>query len=74
MGSETLETITKGDAFGGAVIGRYANRIANAKFTLDGIEYNLPVNNRPNTLHGAATDGFQKYGMQRFLKKVKYLQ
>ena len=52
MGGETLETITRGDMFGGAVVGRYANRIANGKFTLDGKEYNLPINNRPNTLHG----------------------
>lgn len=51
-GGETLETIVKGDPFGGATIGRFANRIANGKFTLDGTEYNLPINNRPNTLHG----------------------
>jgi aldose 1-epimerase len=51
-GAETLDGITRGDRFGGAVIGRYANRIGNAKFTLDGVEYNLPVNNKPNTLHG----------------------
>jgi aldose 1-epimerase len=71
MGSETLETITKGDAFGGAVIGRYANRIANAKFTLDGIEYNLPVNNRPNTLHGGRNGWFSKVWNAEILKKSK---
>lgn len=36
----------------GATIGRYANRIGKAKFTLDGKEYNLPVNNGENCLHG----------------------
>jgi aldose 1-epimerase len=60
MGSETLESILKGDSFGGATIGRYANRIANAKFTLDGSEYNLPVNNKPNTLHGGRNGWFSK--------------
>lgn len=36
----------------GGLIGRYGNRIANAKFTLDGVEYNLPQNNNGHCLHG----------------------
>ena len=42
----------------GKVPGRFANRIAKGKFTLDGKEYTLPVNNGPNHLHGGP-NGFQ---------------
>ena len=42
----------KSDAFFGALIGRYANRIAKGSFALDGKKYSLPLNDGPNTLHG----------------------
>ena len=42
----------------GKIPGRFANRIAKGKFSLDGKEYSLPVNNGPNHLHGGP-DGFQ---------------
>lgn len=52
LGYETLEEYLTQDGYLGAVVGRYANRIAKGRFTLEGKEYTLAVNNGPNHLHG----------------------
>ncbi len=43
-----------GNSYLGCIVGRYANRIANARFTLDGVEYQMVPNNGKNLLHGGA--------------------
>ena len=52
LGFSTLDGYLKGHPFFGATVGRYANRIARGKFTLDGKAYTLAANNAPNHLHG----------------------
>jgi aldose 1-epimerase len=54
---------SKSAAFFGPIVGRYANRIANAKFSLDGKEYTLTKNDGPNTLHGGP-NGFHNHVWQ----------
>lgn len=52
LGYDTAEEYLTQDAYLGAVVGRFANRIAKGRFTLNGREYALAVNNGPNHLHG----------------------
>lgn len=47
------------DSYFGAVVGRYANRIAGGTFSLEGIEYRIPVNDRGHALHGGP-EGFDR--------------
>lgn len=54
MGYDSLERYRGGNANFGSTVGRYANRIGNAAFTLDGQTYALTKNDGPNTLHGGA--------------------
>jgi aldose 1-epimerase len=59
LGFDDLDGYLAGHPYFGALIGRVGNRIAGAKFTLDGREYKLAANNGPNSLHGGKK-GFDK--------------
>ena len=61
LGYDSLDGYLKATPYFGALVGRYGNRIANGKFTLDGHQYTLAVNNGQNALHG---------GLKGFDKKV----
>ena len=59
LGFDSLRPYTEPQPFFGATVGRYANRIANARFTLNGTAYELPANDGDHQLHGGP-DGFDK--------------
>lgn len=68
LGYDSLQDYLRESPYFGAIIGRYGNRIAGAKFSLDGKEYKLAANNGPNHLHGGIR-GFDKVVWQ--IEEVK---
>lgn len=80
LGFNNLQDYLKSNTYFGAIIGRYANRIGNAKFSIDGKEYTLAKNNWMNSLHGGIK-GFDKVlweaepvsGNNSHSLKLKYL-
>jgi len=61
LGFDSLAPYLGKEPHFGTLIGRFANRIAGGRFLLEGVEYQLPLNRTPNTLHG---------GMEGFDRKV----
>jgi aldose 1-epimerase len=59
VGFDSLQSYLQQPPYFGALIGRYGNRVGNAKFTLDGVTYKLAANNGKNHLHGGLK-GFDK--------------
>nr|CAD1841046.1 unnamed protein product [Ananas comosus var. bracteatus] len=60
LGFDSLDPYLNGEApYFGCIVGRVANRIKEGKFTLNGVEYSLPINKPPNSLHGG-NKGFDK--------------
>jgi aldose 1-epimerase len=60
LGHDELDGYMPNPPYFGAIVGRYANRIANGTFTVDGVKYTLAKNDGPNTLHGGVVGFNQK--------------
>ena len=63
LGYETVDGYVRKNPFFGSLVGRYGNRIGQAKFSLNGVEYQLARNNGRNHLHGGLV-GFDKKAWQ----------
>jgi aldose 1-epimerase len=72
FGYDTFDETINGDISFGSVVGRFANRIANARFSIDGVEYNTPINNGPNTLHGGPKGWHSVVWDTEVLKESKF--
>ena len=72
FGYDTFEGTIKGNISFGSVIGRYANRIAKGKFILDGQEYNLSLNNKPNFIHGGPGGWHSSVWETEIMKKKRF--
>lgn len=72
FGYDTFDETDKGDMSFGSTVGRYANRIAHGSFVIDGVTYNTPLNNGPNTLHGGPKGWHSVVWNTEILDKAKY--
>ena len=69
LGYDSVGLYEKNNPYFGAIIGRYGNRIAKGKFSIDGKSYQLATNNAPNHLHGGSK-GYDKK-MQVVMEMIK---
>jgi aldose 1-epimerase len=72
LGYDNFDGYVNGDPYFGKVVGQYANRIAKGKFTLDGVDYTLAINNAPNALHGGPTGWHSRVWDAQILKNTDF--
>ncbi|MFZ0472596.1 MAG: aldose epimerase family protein [Bacteroidales bacterium] len=72
LGYDKFDGYVNGDPYFGKVVGQYANRIARGKFSLDGVDYTLAINNPPNALHGGPTGWHSRVWDAQILKNADF--
>lgn len=72
FGYDTFEETINGDMSFGSVVGRFANRIAGGKFSIEGVDYTCPLNNGTNTLHGGPKGWHSVVWDTKVLKESKF--
>lgn len=72
LGYDTPEEYLNSDGFLGAFVGRYANRISGARFSLDGREYALCANDGKNTLHGGGRLSYCRFAAEASQNSVTF--
>lgn len=72
LGYDTIEDYVDGSHFFGAIVGRYANRIEQASFILNGTKYELNANEGKNQLHGGKSGYYKRLWDSRIIEKNGY--
>jgi aldose 1-epimerase len=72
LGYDKFDGYVNGDPYFGKVVGQYANRIAKGRFTLNGVDYTLAINNPPNALHGGPTGWHSRVWDAQVLKNTDF--
>jgi len=72
LGYDNFDGYVNGDPYFGKVVGQFANRIAKGKFSLEGVEYTLAINNAPNALHGGPTGWHSRVWDAQVLKNTDF--
>lgn len=66
-----MKSYEKEYCYFGATVGRYANRISDAKINIDGVEYKLEANDNENSLHSGSNGFLSAFGLLRSRRQMR---
>lgn len=71
LGYDNVKSYEKEYCYFGATVGRYANRISDAKINIDGVEYKLEANDNENSLHSGSNGFLSAFGLLRSRRQMR---